>query len=133
MHGEDCDCKTCMAKGGEVKGVHEASKDSPEYPGRSKPGWMQRAKEEDTPYLNKDLDKYSKESHQEKLNELKSMPNPNLKGLAEGGEVEGEDPDSELHEQVGHEIMGAIHSKDHKKLMDGLKAIVLSHMSKKED
>ena len=29
----------------------------------------------------------AKEEHQERLKELKSMPNPNIKGLAEGGEV----------------------------------------------
>lgn len=48
-------------------------------------------------------------------------------GPKDGGE------DSELHEAVGHEIMEAIHSKDHKKLMQGIEAIVLSHLSKKED
>lgn len=76
---------------------------------------------------------YRKSEAKENLSDLKSQ-NPKLKGLAEGGEVEmDEDPDSELHEQVGHEIMEAIHSKDHKKLMSGIEALVLHHMNKRED
>jgi len=59
-----------------------------------------------------------------------SQQNPKLKGLAHGGEV---DPDSEVHEMVGPEMMDAIHSKDHKKLMGCIEAMVLHHMNKKED
>jgi len=52
----------------------------------------------------------------------------------EGGEVEGtEDHDEEIHNAVGEELMSAIHSKDHKKLMSGLEAMVLNCMNKKED
>lgn len=82
-----------------------------------------------------------------------ASPSPKLKGLAaggpvlpgaqsaqdsmrksfnfkDGGEVDG---DSEIHDMLGSEMMDAIHSKDHKKLMQGIEAMVLHHMSKKED
>ncbi len=67
--------------------------------------------------------------HQKVLSEMREMPNPKLKGLAHGGEVESED--DEIHEMIGPEMMDAIHSKDHKKLMSGIEAMVLHHMSKK--
>jgi len=62
-------------------------------------------------------------------------------GFKEGGEVkdpeigESESPgeDDELHDEVGKEIMEAFHSKDHKKLRQGLDALIMSHMNKKED
>lgn len=61
--------------------------------------------------------------------------------MAEGGEAKPEmkseempeEGDSELHDMVGQEMMDAIHSKDHKKMMHGLEAMVLSCMNKKED
>jgi hypothetical protein len=44
---------------------------------------------------------------------------------------ESEEPD--MHDVIGEELMGAIHSKDHKKLMQGLEAAVLSCLNKKGD
>jgi hypothetical protein len=60
-----------------------------------------------------------------------SESSDNATPYAKGGEVEDEG-DDELHEGVGKELMEAIHSKDHKKLMSGLEAMVLHHMSKRD-
>jgi hypothetical protein len=55
--------------------------------------------------------------------------------MAKGGEVEVEmkdmPEDDELHDMVGQEMMEAIHSKDHKKMMHGLEAMVLKCMNKR--
>jgi hypothetical protein len=51
-------------------------------------------------------------------------------GYAEGGQV---NPDDELHDMVGSETMDAIHSKDYKKLMSGIEAMVLRCLNKKEE
>lgn len=51
----------------------------------------------------------------------------------EAEEPEGMEPDSEMHDMVGQELMDAIHSKDHKKLMEGIEAAILQCMNKKED
>jgi hypothetical protein len=51
--------------------------------------------------------------------------------LAEGGEVS--DPDDEIQNMVGQEMMDSIHSKDYKKLMGGIEAMVLRCLNKKED
>jgi hypothetical protein len=53
-------------------------------------------------------------------------------GFAEGGEAEAS-PDDELHDLLGQEIMEAVHSKDHKRLMSGIEAMVLKCMNKGED
>jgi hypothetical protein len=60
------------------------------------------------------------------------------KKFAEGGEVEesehmnldDDDMDSEISEALGHELMGAIESKEPKKIMEALEACVLSCMMK---
>lgn len=50
---------------------------------------------------------------------------------ADGGEVgEPDSADSEIHDMMGSELMDAIHSKDHKRIMSGLEAAVLSCMNK---
>ena len=49
----------------------------------------------------------------------------------EGGAVQS-DPDDELHQMVGNEMMDAVHTKDHKKFMGGLEAMVLRCLNKKE-
>lgn len=77
-----------------------------------------------------------KQAHREMAEEIHQMPRPHIPGdkpspYAHGGEVEN--PDHEVHEMVGPEMMDAIHSKDHKKLMGCIEAMVLHHMSKKED
>jgi hypothetical protein len=76
-----------------------------------------------------------KAEHERRLGELQSMPNPKLKGLAEGGEVEDYEgsADDELHDLLGQEIMDAVHYKDHKRLMSGIEAMVLKCMNKGEN
>lgn len=60
---------------------------------------------------------------------------------AKGGEVEPkeaeespseehEGDDEEIHHMLGKEMMSALESKDHKRIMDGLEACVLSCMNK---
>lgn len=156
MHGDSCDCSKCMADGGpvlpgaqnaqdsmrkafkfshggKVKGIHEE-----QGHGYSKAGahasFAKELDDKDDPeygYARKKHNDEARGLHVEKLSELKAMPNPKLKGLAHGGEVESED--HEMHEIIGPEMMDAIHSKDHKKLMSGIEAMVLHHMNKKED
>lgn len=70
---------------------------------------------------------WAKEKHREKLGEMRSMPKPKL--MAEGGEVEEHaehGSDEELHGMMGEELMHALDSKDKKRIMDSLEAIVLS-------
>ena len=103
-----------------------------------------------------------KAKHHEVIGELRSMPNPKLKGLAEGGEVENETqvrPDkgfgkviqindedagyaeggdvemdeSDMHDGLGKELMGALESKDHKGVMRCIEAAILNCMNKGED
>lgn len=128
------------AEGGEVdsekhqKGVHKTvmSKGGVKFLGESEAGnHAVRASEQSDKHNQEKYLEKSKEEHSHVLSEMKSMPNPKLKGLAHGGEVESED--HEVHEMVGPEMMDAIHSKDHKKLMGCIEAMVLHHMSKKED
>jgi hypothetical protein len=65
------------------------------------------------------------------LKDYKKMPGPKLQGLAEGGEVEESgDDDHEIHEALGKDLMDAFDKKDHKRIMDGLEACVLSCMNK---
>lgn len=64
--------------------------------------------------------------------------------MAKGGPVEIEvkeehhipaesaSEDHELHDIVGNEMMDAVHSKDHKKFMGGLEAMVLRCLNKKD-
>jgi hypothetical protein len=49
--------------------------------------------------------------------------------LHEGGEA---DPDDELHETIGKEMMDHIHSGNHKGLMDSLKAAIDMHKNRSE-
>lgn len=49
-------------------------------------------------------------------------------GYAKGGEVT--DHDSEIHDMLGQEMMDAFHSKDHKRIMSGIEALVLSMLNK---
>ncbi len=78
-----------------------------------------------------------KMQREQDLKDFKGSMGPKLKGLAEGGEVDdpeiGEDMDSEIHEQLGKELMGAIEGKDHKRIMQGIEACVLSCMNKMKD
>ncbi len=123
-----------FAKGGVIKGVHEEVDH-----GASKAGIHAERAVINREYNNDEADaradKHNEESyelHRKKLAELRGMEKPKLQGLAKGGEVES-DPDDEIHGMLGSELMDAIHSKDHKKIMSSLEAIVLSHLNKKED
>lgn len=61
---------------------------------------------------------------------------PKLKGLAEGGEVdmrEHESDESDMHDGLGKELMGALESKDHKGVMRCIEAAILNCMNKGED
>lgn len=57
----------------------------------------------------------------------------------EGGEVTAEpheskeSDDHEIHEMLGKEMMSAFESKDHKRIMDGIEACVLSAMNKHKE
>lgn len=136
-----CGGGKCMAHGGEVKGVHEQG--VPEWVGRGMSQAGSDARVANHPGLKGGTAasaamEDSKKSHREKLGELKSMPHPKLKGLADGGEVgagthEGPDEDHEMHDMLGQEMMGAIHGKDHKGLMSCIEAAVLNCMNKKGD
>ena len=69
--------------GGEVKGVHKSYFDEPETKkqmGESKAGDKVRSMD-----INKSSKNEAKEEHHKVLGEMKSMPNPKLKGLAKGG------------------------------------------------
>ena len=47
-----------------------------------------------------------------------------------GPEEMGPDEDLEIHEMLGHEMMDAIHAKDHKRILEGIEAMVLNCMNK---
>lgn len=150
-------CKACgggecvkYSDGGKVKGVHTSSSDidkpaSGKYAktekkmaGSSDAGDYVRDKAEayDEPLSSHDkkhneqrIEK-AKNEHHKVLGEMKSMPNPKLKGLAEGGEVDSkdmnEDVDNELMDMACGEFLEALHSKNKKEILDSLKAIILS-------
>jgi hypothetical protein len=108
-----------LAKGGKVEKEDERPKpngtlENYHETGKNKPvGMMQREQD---------------------LKDFKRQEGPKLKGLAEGGEVEGDDADdSEIHEMLGQEMMDAIHKKDHKRVMQGIEACVLSCMNKHKE
>ncbi len=52
-------------------------------------------------------------------------------GMAEGGEVDGPEVDDEIHNMLGEELMSAFESKDRKRVMEGLEALVMSCMNKR--
>lgn len=52
-------------------------------------------------------------------------------GFAEGGEVEGPEVDDEIHGMLGEELMSAFESKDRKRVMEGLEALIMSCMNKR--
>ena len=151
MHEADCDCEMChggkMAKGGMVK----YSKDAEQKGINKSVNTMHEGESHAGAALRRGAPFVAKEIHKDKLKEMKEMPDPKLQGLADGGPVlsgaqtaqdsmrkafhfdEGGEvnEDHELHDMVGSEMMDAIHSKDHKKMMQGLEAMVLSCMNKR--
>ena len=87
--------KKKMKGGGEVKGVHPQQKNFPG--GQSEAGQSARVykRESDKTVIGADknyelqdlAESNAKQKHQRVLSELKSMPDPKLKGLAHGGEM----------------------------------------------
>jgi hypothetical protein len=136
-----------MAGGGSVKGVHEAYRAYSNKGGESQAGFLNR----EFPHERDRI----KSNHHEAVKELKSMPNPKLKGLAHGGEVDMDvDPDKakdfikgftgvfaeggEVPEQpeemnmsdmAADELMEAIHSKDKSKMVSAMKAMISACMN----
>lgn len=134
-----CGKMNCMAHGGKVdheKGVHKPWADNERYQGESRAGI--HAALVGTAYEKKDGDSkaISRKEHGDKLNELKQMPKPKLKGLAEGGEVEDaldmpggdmdQDLDNELMEMAAEELVSAMEKKDKKGIVEAIKALVMS-------
>jgi hypothetical protein len=135
-----CSSANCYAEGGNVhsgnqrenneKGVNKSF--SGESSGTSLGGLASRTGGD----TGKRLAKYE---HRKTLGELKAMPKPKL--YAEGGEVHNtpEHPDAEqdkeliddeLHNMMGEEVMAAFDSKDKKRMMESIEAIVMSALSK---
>lgn len=117
--GEDCPgCSMCdggkMAKGGEVKGVHEGTM---EGDGKSMAGI----------YVENKLPEMSKREHREVLMDMKADKG-DRKFMAEGGEAEMDDMDSddELNDACAEELMHALESKDKKGVLEAIRAIVLN-------
>lgn len=75
--------------------------------------------------------------HHKIIDEGRSIQ-PKLQGLAEGGEVKEDSydhlaDDENIQDMMGEELMSAIHSKDYKKIMQGMEAMILSCMNKKDN
>lgn len=148
-----CPSANCMAEGGSVdswtkredneKGVNMPRGASGNQ-GISNAGRSVRSANQSTAFSNsgrasdpeadQDLASLSidaaKRAHKKTLGEMHSMPKPKL--MAEGGEAqeEHEHVDDELHDMMGEELMSAIESKDKKRIMESLEAIVLQCMNK---
>lgn len=140
MKCKTCGEMNCMAHGGSVydedheKGVHPRSY-SRQGGGVSESGNALR----DTAGMKKggpfDKRPMVKAEHHKVLGEMRSLPKPNLKGLAKGGMAEeGQDMDmdqdgdmdNELHEALAHELMEAFEKKDKKGVLESIKALVMS-------
>jgi len=106
-----------LAEGGEVKGVHTSSmaverpKDKKEkmYAGESEAGHT---------YGNRDIHgpasvRMARNEHYRVIGEMKAMPKPKLKGLAEGGEVDEDQPlpiNPDAASAVSQSFKKAVHS-----------------------
>ena len=150
MKCSTCGKMNCMAHGGDVRerpsssegqkgwvhdkdynrGVHRETGGGESYAGTvARKGSIER----------------SKEMHQDKLAESRSMPNPKLKGLAHGGVAgkdgtdmyemdpdvpsmhgmdDGGEVDSELDNMLADECFEAFEKKDKQGFIDALKAII---------
>lgn len=126
-----CSSPDCYAKGGAVKGVHE-SFDEGEGDGRSEAGALAvSSKMSDDPSRKRRWMDSAKGEHKRVLTEMKDMPKPKL--MAEGGMAEeGHDDgmDDEIKNMLGDELCSAFESKDKKRIMEGIEAVVLSVLSK---
>lgn len=127
MKCSTCGKMNCMAHGGKVdheRGVH---KPLPKLKGVSGAGEKLR----DLPMApggkhgHFDASEDIKNDHQSVLDEMDEIK-PNLKGLAEGGEVEpdmGEESDHDLMDACASEFMDGHEKKDKKQMCEALKAI----------
>ena len=141
---EGCSDPMCMSKGGEVKGVHRSRDDVDEIdygrPGESvagsemrtnyTPATKYRLQPEDKSQNKETLGKV-KDEHYKVLGQMTAMKGKNREYLAEGGEVEGPEVEDEIHGMLGEELMSAFESKDRKRVMEGLEALVMSCMNKR--
>lgn len=109
---EGCQCAKCMSEGGEVnrvnkmrsqhmnlqdkrgdqKGVHAPSYTNEKDKGRSEAGDVVRQYKGSSGSFKDSKMEMAKDEHKSKLEEMQSMPDPKLKGLAEGGEVGEQSP-----------------------------------------
>jgi len=110
-------------EGGEVY----ASMDSDEDP----------YKEPMTEMSNEDMEDLNTPKHSELFDRISSATRKHLPEMeAEGGEVHGDEAedkeqiDTEIHKLLGEELMSAFDAKDHKRVMEGIEAIVLSCLNK---
>lgn len=132
---ETCTTEGCAmcAKGG---GVHEPLGDTAATRGKSKAGSLAREHAElrsEGKYSDaKEVKERAVEHHKDKMDEMELAPKPKF---AHGGDVEAEaeDPDEEIHDAIGKEMMDHIHSKNHKGLMESIRAAVALHSMKKDD
>ena len=119
-HGGEVEgCPLCMDEGGSVKSQAKSKEDIRGVHVSSYEGLTPQGK---------------KFAHKENLHELQNMPRPTIPSdkpspYAEGGEVEM-DEDHEIHDALGEEMMDAIHTKDKKRMMSAIEAMVLSCMDK---
>lgn len=79
-----------LHEGGELKGIHKSAYDSKdkELMGESEAGKQIRQSD-----LKPSAKEAAKDEHNKVLSEMKSMPNPKIKGFAEGGEASSDDSD----------------------------------------
>lgn len=102
MQDEHSTRRKPYAKGGDVKGVHDYNY---EGPGTSPAGSLSRdAVKGNTSLSKEDLHREAKKHHERVIGEMRSMPKPKLKGLAEGGEVEDDLQDLSPSEDEGAEM-----------------------------
>ncbi len=117
-------CEVCLAKGGEVKGVHPAPKGS----GTSSAGMATRAADMSkysgsgvNPANKGAHEEFARTKHKQVLGELRD-DKTDRRNLAKGGEVESDD--ETLAHGCAKEAIDAFHSKDHKKFLSSLKALM---------
>ena len=100
--------------------------------GTNKPG-----AEETVKTLIEDMEDLNTPKHSELFDRISSATRKHLPEMeAEGGEVHGDEAedkeqiDTEIHKLLGEELMSAFDAKDHKRVMEGIEAIVLSCLNK---
>ena len=74
-----------------------------------------------------------KASHKDEGGEVADSEKEPHKIEPEHHEPEGATPDDEISDALGSELMEALHSKDHKRVMGAIEAAVLHHVSRKDE